>query len=75
MPFLRLGKRDKIHREIQPFSMAHELENLTTVADVGRVYKNRAEVATTCLGINNPLLALRRFDYCIIDEASQIHQA
>ncbi|KAJ3615625.1 hypothetical protein Zmor_012420 [Zophobas morio] len=28
--------------------------------------------ASTCFGINHPLLMMRTFDYCIIDEASQI---
>lgn len=27
--------------------------------------------AVTCLGINNPLLANKRFDVCIMDEAGQ----
>ena len=29
-------------------------------------------VATTCLTINHPLFSRRVFDYCIVDEASQI---
>ena len=28
-------------------------------------------VATTCLGTKHPLFSQRRFDYCIVDEASQ----
>lgn len=28
-------------------------------------------VAVTCLGINSPLLANKRFDVCIMDEAGQ----
>lgn len=28
-------------------------------------------VAVTCLGINSPLLAHKRFDVCIMDEAGQ----
>ena len=31
-------------------------------------------VATTCLGTKHPLFSQRRFDYCIVDEASQISQ-
>ena len=30
--------------------------------------------ASTCLGVNNPILAKHHFDYCIVDEASQITQ-
>lgn len=29
-------------------------------------------VAVTCLGISSPLLANRKFDVCIMDEAGQI---
>jgi len=29
-------------------------------------------VATTCLGINHFIFNKRKFDYCILDEASQI---
>uniref|UniRef100_G3W9L6 DNA replication ATP-dependent helicase/nuclease DNA2 n=1 Tax=Sarcophilus harrisii TaxID=9305 RepID=G3W9L6_SARHA len=31
-------------------------------------------VATTCMGINHPIFSRRRFDFCIVDEASQISQ-
>ncbi|KAL1839380.1 hypothetical protein VTJ49DRAFT_1582 [Mycothermus thermophilus] len=29
-------------------------------------------IATTCLGVNHPIFNERTFDYCIVDEASQI---
>ena len=29
-------------------------------------------VATTCLGVNHALFSRRSFDYCIVDEASQL---
>ena len=29
-------------------------------------------MATTCHGVNSPILSQRCFDYCIIDEAGQI---
>lgn len=31
-------------------------------------------VATTCMGIKHPIFTHRRFDFCIVDEASQISQ-
>ena len=31
-------------------------------------------VATTCLGTNHAVFARRTFDFCIIDEASQVLQ-
>ncbi len=38
-----------------------------------RIYFQKI-VATTCLGVNHPLFMKKRFDYCIVDEASQITQ-
>lgn len=31
-------------------------------------------MGTTCLGIKHPLFTRRSFDFCIVDEASQISQ-
>lgn len=31
-------------------------------------------VGTTCMGIKHPIFTRRRFDFCIVDEASQISQ-
>ncbi|XP_044095579.1 DNA replication ATP-dependent helicase/nuclease DNA2 isoform X3 [Neovison vison] len=31
-------------------------------------------VATTCMGINHPIFSRKTFDFCIVDEASQISQ-
>lgn len=31
-------------------------------------------VGTTCMGIKHPMFTRRRFDFCIVDEASQISQ-
>ena len=31
-------------------------------------------IATTCLGIKHPIFHKKKFDYCIVDEASQITQ-
>lgn len=31
-------------------------------------------VATSCMGVNHPILVRKQFDFCIVDEASQISQ-
>ena len=67
---LRLGAVAKIHPEIQEFADLAGLPK-TNVADLKRSYV-RQVVATTCLGINHPIFNQRIFDYCIVDEASQI---
>jgi hypothetical protein len=42
------------------------------VKEVETIFQSARIVATTCLSINNPLFEKRRFDYCIVDEASQL---
>ena len=66
----RLGSAAKVHPEIQGFA---DLAGspIKTVEDLKRCY-NQPVVATTCLGINHPIFNQRIFDYCIVDEASQI---
>ena len=66
----RLGAIAKVHPEIHDFA---DLAGrpMTTVEDLKRCY-TRQVVATTCLGINHPIFNQRVFDYCIVDEASQI---
>lgn len=36
------------------------------------LYSTKQIVATTCLGATHPMFKHRRFDYCIVDEASQV---
>jgi len=46
--------------------------NMCSVEDIKKKLDQVKVVASTCLGINSPLLVNRRFDVCIIDEAGQI---
>ncbi|KAJ3592791.1 hypothetical protein NHX12_005130 [Muraenolepis orangiensis] len=39
-----------------------------------QLYNKELVVATTCMGIKHPIFTRRRFDFCIVDEASQISQ-
>ncbi|GME23035.1 DNA replication factor Dna2 [Neofusicoccum parvum] len=68
---LRLGSAAKIHPEVQQFATiaAHPASSLD---ELERSWKDPPVVATTCLTINHPIFRRRLFDYCIVDEASQI---
>ncbi|KAK9480811.1 hypothetical protein V1514DRAFT_324525 [Lipomyces japonicus] len=68
---LRLGSINKIHPEIRQFALKKDSlpNDFTKLHDM---YFETKVVATTALGINSVLLRKRHFDYCIIDEASQI---
>ncbi|KAK4693888.1 DNA replication ATP-dependent helicase/nuclease Dna2, partial [Lecanoromycetidae sp. Uapishka_2] len=66
----RLGSIAKIHPEVREFAnlAGHPL---VTIEEIKECY-TKPIVATTCLGINHPIFNQRIFDYCIVDEASQI---
>jgi DNA replication ATP-dependent helicase/nuclease Dna2 len=68
---LRLGVKAKIHPEVQEFAIiaSDPQESLEALHDV---WHKPPVVATTCLGVNHSLFSQRTFDYCIVDEASQI---
>ncbi|QRV93352.1 DNA replication ATP-dependent helicase Dna2 [Ceratobasidium sp. AG-Ba] len=68
---LRLGNVDKIHLEARKFALDTKNPPETLEA-LERILLRPPVVATTCLSIEHPLFARRTFDYCIVDEASQI---
>jgi DNA replication ATP-dependent helicase Dna2 len=71
IPILRLGAVGKVHPEVRSFSDLGGIPK-KTIAELENSYVNSKVVATTCLGINQPIFNARIFDYCIVDEASQI---
>lgn len=68
---LRLGALAKIHPEVREFATLGG-EPKTSIAELQKAYHEPQVVATTCLGISHRLFNERVFDYCIVDEASQI---
>ena len=70
---LRLGQTGRIHPEIQEF--AADKANASNYEELDDLYMSRPLVATTCLGISHWMFNRRRFDYCIIDDASHASMA
>ncbi|CAO2650600.1 Nn.00g018920.m01.CDS01 [Neocucurbitaria sp. VM-36] len=68
---LRLGASAKIHPDVREFATL-AVEPKHSVEDLEKSWMEPPVVATTCLTINHPLFNRRVFDYCIVDEASQI---
>ena len=66
----RLGTIAKVHPEVQEFANLAG-KPTKTIEKLKECYLQPI-VATTCLGINHPIFNQRVFDYCIVDEASQI---
>jgi DNA replication ATP-dependent helicase Dna2 len=68
---LRLGASAKIHPEVREFATL-AAEPKDSLEALEKSWMAPPVVATTCLTINHPLFSRRIFDYCIVDEASQI---
>jgi DNA replication ATP-dependent helicase Dna2 len=68
---LRLGTISKISMEVQEFATLAATTK-TSFEEIKDAWHNSPIVATTCLGINHAIFNERTFDYCIVDEASQI---
>ncbi|KAK3901632.1 hypothetical protein C8A05DRAFT_34693 [Staphylotrichum tortipilum] len=71
IPILRLGAPAKVHPEIRDFATLAS-QPMGSFEEIRRAWHDSPVVATTCLGINHPVFTERSFDYCIVDEASQI---
>ncbi|XP_017571287.2 DNA replication ATP-dependent helicase/nuclease DNA2 [Pygocentrus nattereri] len=73
--FLRLGRVQKVHRDILPFTEEQSRSRgIHTLEQLENLYNKELIVATTCMGVKHPIFSRRRFDFCIVDEASQISQ-
>ena len=71
IPILRIGAVSKVHPEVQSFADLTGIPK-KTMEELHKSWHESKVVATTCLGINHSLFNARTFDYCIVDEASQI---
>lgn len=71
IPILRLGAPAKVHPEVQDFAILAG-QPMNTFEDIRSAWHDTPVVATTCLGVSHAIFNERAFDYCIVDEASQI---
>ncbi|XP_056268651.1 DNA replication ATP-dependent helicase/nuclease DNA2 isoform X2 [Pseudoliparis swirei] len=73
--FLRLGQGQKVHPDILPYTEeSARKKGVHALSELEQLYNKELVVATTCMGIKHPIFTRRRFDFCIVDEASQISQ-
>lgn len=70
-PILRIGAPAKVHPEVQEFAILAG-QPMQSFDEINNAWHGTPIVATTCLGINHAVFHERSFDYCIVDEASQI---
>ncbi|XP_023251041.1 DNA replication ATP-dependent helicase/nuclease DNA2 [Seriola lalandi dorsalis] len=73
--FLRLGQGQKVHPDILPYTEESvRKKGVHTLSELEQLYNKELVVGTTCMSIKHPIFTRRRFDFCIVDEASQISQ-
>lgn len=68
---LRLGAPAKVHPEVRDFAILAG-QPMETFEEIRSAWHDTPVVATTCLGTSHGIFNERTFDYCIVDEASQI---
>ncbi|KAL7423852.1 DNA replication endonuclease-helicase Dna2 [Cryptotrichosporon argae] len=68
---LRLGNIDKVHQDVQHLTL-EVMGKSSSTAQLDERLMRPPVVAATCLSVEHPLFLRRKFDYCIVDEASQI---
>lgn len=68
---LRIGPVAKVHPDVQDFARLAATP-VSDLEELRRKWEEPPVVATTCLGTQHPIFQRRVFDYCIVDEASQI---
>lgn len=71
LPISRLGAPAKVHPEVREFTILAG-QPMSTFEEIRSAWHDTPIVATTCLGTSHAIFNERTFDYCIVDEASQI---
>ncbi|XP_020538539.1 DNA replication ATP-dependent helicase/nuclease JHS1 isoform X2 [Jatropha curcas] len=68
--FLRIGRHEAVHDEVR--SNCFSAMDIQSVEEMRIRLEQFKVVGVTCLGVASPLLANKKFDVCIMDEAGQI---
>ncbi|GMF13938.1 unnamed protein product [Phytophthora lilii] len=77
VPMIRIGNTAQVHPLIADFTLDRqaERERIQSAEAMEAKMVNAQLVGCTCLSVNSHVLfSKRRFDYCIVDEATQITQ-
>lgn len=72
--FMRIGSKSRVHPDLRNYHESVLIKDCESVDDLERVYSECSIIGVTCLGSGHPLLSRRKFDYCLVDEATQIFQ-
>ncbi|XP_026813718.1 DNA replication ATP-dependent helicase/nuclease DNA2 [Rhopalosiphum maidis] len=73
--FLRLGSKTRIHPDLWGKCDEVVSQRCDTPEKLSKLYNQVNIVGVTCLGCGHALLKKRKFDVCIVDEATQVVQS
>ncbi|XP_017012986.2 DNA replication ATP-dependent helicase/nuclease DNA2 [Drosophila takahashii] len=74
LPMMRLGSSSRIHSQLEGISEERLTRDCKTLEELEKCLEKPSIVGVTCLGCNHPIFQRRQFDYCIVDEATQVLQ-
>ncbi|XP_011308932.1 DNA replication ATP-dependent helicase/nuclease DNA2 [Fopius arisanus] len=72
--FMRLGSDHRLHPDLIHKSESVLTSDCDTPEKLRLVYDKQKIVGVTCLGAGHIVLAKRIFDYCVVDECTQVLQ-
>ncbi|XP_059490434.1 DNA replication ATP-dependent helicase/nuclease DNA2 isoform X2 [Neocloeon triangulifer] len=71
---LRLGASSKFANSLKDYTEAALSEKASSIVEFDQLVQEKNVIGVTCTSANNPLLRRKHFDYCIVDEATQVPQ-
>lgn len=74
LPFLRLGSAARVNSQLKEYTETILTANCKTEAELSKLYDSYQIVGVTCLGSAHSIFLHRKFDFCIVDEATQVMQ-
>ncbi|BFG01759.1 DNA replication ATP-dependent helicase/nuclease DNA2 [Drosophila madeirensis] len=72
LPMVRLGQSSRIAKRLQDISEESVARRCSTVDQLADALETPLIVGVTCLGMGHPIFRKRTFDFCIVDEATQV---
>ncbi|XP_055844725.1 DNA replication ATP-dependent helicase/nuclease DNA2 [Episyrphus balteatus] len=75
LKIIRLGSDSRVHPDLREYSERVHTAECRNEDDLAKVYSSFNIAAVTCLGAGHTIFTHRKFDYCIVDEATQVLQA
>ena len=75
--FIRIGNKKSVSKEVQPYMIGGDRHPVDGMEGLREVMENVRVLGCTCYNMSHPIFSSHsrgdgKFDYCIVDEASQI---